>query len=280
MLTLGFGLIAALAWGIHDICVRFVGARVGILPALATVLIAGSTLVAPISFVAGDWFTMGWPSIQASVASGLAYTIGCIGLYNAFSIGPVRLVAPIMGAYPVLSIGWSAINGTPVSALQWLALGMVIGGVALVAILSNDEETQHRRRAAIAYSLMGGVGFATAFAFGQHATLSGSELPVILIARLTASVCVLAIALATRASFGGIRPFILILLTMGALDALALGIVIAAGQLPNPEYAAVSASIFGLITVILARLFLREHMSPGQWGGVLITFAGIGYLAW
>jgi drug/metabolite transporter (DMT)-like permease len=49
--------------------------------------------------------------------------------------------------------------------------------------------------------------------------------------------------------------------------------------LPSPEYAVVASSIFGLITVILARIFLSETMTSRQWLGCLVTFAAIGYLA-
>jgi len=45
------------------------------------------------------------------------------------------------------------------------------------------------------------------------------------------------------------------------------------------EFAAVAASTFGMITIILAWLFLKERMTPGQWFGVAICFFGIGYLA-
>jgi drug/metabolite transporter (DMT)-like permease len=65
---------------------------------------------------------------------------------------------------------------------------------------------------------------------------------------------------------------------MGILDALAVGAVILAGTLQNPEYAVVASSVFGLVTVVLARIFLKEAMSITQWGGVIITFFGIGYL--
>jgi drug/metabolite transporter (DMT)-like permease len=65
---------------------------------------------------------------------------------------------------------------------------------------------------------------------------------------------------------------------MSLLDALALGIVIAAGNLHRPEFAAVAASTFGIITIILAWLFLKERMTGGQWFGVAVCFLGIGYL--
>lgn len=66
---------------------------------------------------------------------------------------------------------------------------------------------------------------------------------------------------------------------MGALDVLALGAVLAAGAWPRPEFAAAASSVFGLVTILLAWRFLGEPMTGGQWGGVLLVFAAMSYLA-
>ena len=71
----------------------------------------------------------------------------------------------------------------------------------------------------------------------------------------------------------------LLLSVMGVLDAIALSLVMSAGTLYRPEFAAVAASTFGAITIILAWTFLKERMTFGQWAGVGLTFTGIGYLA-
>ena len=71
-------------------------------------------------------------------------------------------------------------------------------------------------------------------------------------------------------------PFVAI---MGVLDGIALLCVLSAGGLPSAEYAVVTSSIFGLVTVILARIFLSESMTARQWMGCVLTFCAIGYLA-
>jgi drug/metabolite transporter (DMT)-like permease len=49
--------------------------------------------------------------------------------------------------------------------------------------------------------------------------------------------------------------------------------------LADAQYASVAASIFGIITILLAWIILREKMTVGQWTGVLVCFGGIAYLA-
>jgi drug/metabolite transporter (DMT)-like permease len=65
---------------------------------------------------------------------------------------------------------------------------------------------------------------------------------------------------------------------MGLMDTVALYCVLSAGQLANPQFASVASSIFGLVTVLLAWMFLRERLNLVQWGGTLMTFSGVGYL--
>ncbi|MEZ8015406.1 MAG: DMT family transporter [Ascidiaceihabitans sp.] len=278
MLSLTLGMIAACAWGVHDFCIRFVSQRGGILPAIATVMVGGALFLLPISGAFGNWSAMTLQSFGLSVISGAVYLVGCISLYKAFGIGPVRVVAPIVGSYPILSIGWAALMGQPVLWDQWLAVGCVIMGVAIVGMLSDHSESDGSQRAAIGWSLVGAGGFAIAFAVGHLATQVGSELPVILVTRLTAATgAIILLALSSGAKIPERSAWPLLAL-MSLLDALALGIVIAAGNLHRPEFAAVAASTFGIITIILAWLFLKERMTGGQWFGVAVCFLGIGYL--
>ena len=278
MLSLTLGMIAACAWGVHDFCIRFVSQRGGILPAIATVMVGGALFLLPISGAFGNWSAMTLQSFGLSVISGAVYLVGCISLYKAFGIGPVRVVAPIVGSYPILSIGWAALMGQPVLWDQWLAVGCVIMGVAIVGMLSDHSESDGSQRAAIGWSLVGAGGFAIAFAVGHLATQVGSELPVILVTRLTAATgAIILLALSSGAKVPERSAWPLLAL-MSLLDALALGIVIAAGNLHRPEFAAVAASTFGIITIILAWLFLKERMTGGQWFGVAVCFLGIGYL--
>ena len=279
MSALGLGLLAAFAWGVHDLCVRYVSQRTGILPALVTVLGVGAIIVLPIAAWLGNWGDMSGPAYGYSVLSGVTFAGAGYGLYKAFEIGPVRLVAPVIGAFPVLSLAAAGLDGEPVLATQWLAASAVIVGIAVVAVLIKGAESNGSRSAAIGWAVLGAIGFAATFATGQHASREGAELPVLLVTRLAAVVLILPVVLMRSDTSRGLGGQLPLLVVLGALDAIALGAVMVAAPLGNPEFAAVAASTFGIITIILAGIFLGERMSLGQWGGVLIAFSGIGYLA-
>ncbi|MGB3249021.1 EamA family transporter [Tabrizicola sp.] len=65
-----------------------------------------------------------------------------------------------------------------------------------------------------------------------------------------------------------------LLALMGGFDAVALGLVTAAGALPRAEYASVTSSLFGVLTVLLAAWFLRERVRAVQWLGIAAVFGG------
>jgi drug/metabolite transporter (DMT)-like permease len=184
-----------------------------------------------------------------------------------------------MGAYPILSFLWAGFTGQSVKWEQWIAVSFVIFGVALVGVLSRSEDGQKSTLAAVLWAILGAFGFASAFAIGHIATQVGSELPVILVSRMAAAsgaVVLLLWKVGLRLPDRNTWPFLAV---MAVLDTTAHSIVVGAGNLDRPEYAAVAASMFGMITVALAWMFLKEKMTWGQWCGVTLAFASIGYLA-
>ncbi len=278
MQALILGLVAAVAWGFHDICVRFVTQRTGILPAMLTVLVTGLVLVAGVALIWGDWQAVTVQSLWLSALSGTFFAGGSYALYRAFALGPVKLVAPLIGAYPILSVAMASLQGQPVGPSHWIAVLVVVAGVAAVALFASEQDGQRIRPSSIFWGIAAAFGFALTFAAGQSATRAGAELPVLLLTR-AAAVAVIAVSVViSRIDARPPLKTLPLLCAMGALDALALGLVLFAGSLPRPEFAAVGSSLFGLVTVILAWAILRETMTRNQWVSVAVTFAGIAFL--
>lgn len=280
MSALGLGLIAALCWGIHDITIRYLSRSVPLLAALLTVLCVGALFQTGVILVTGAGFDLSGTAVALSLAAGLAFLIACLGLYFAFERGPVRLVAPVIASFPILSMGFALLSGAQITLLQGVAVLAIVIGVGFVAALSDhtDDDTPPIGPTLI-YALISAAGFATTFKLGQLAAELSGEIPTTLVTRLTALSALLVLIGIRRAPLFPGRRALIPLVIMGILDGIALLAVISAARLPNPEYAAVTSSVFGLLTIVLAWAFLKERMSPAQWGGCLLTFAGIAYLA-
>jgi drug/metabolite transporter (DMT)-like permease len=280
MLALGLGLIAAFCWGVHDVCVRRVSQDTPLMASLLTVLVAGTMFQSGIMAATGSFEMIPRPAQGYAVLSGVCFLVASLGLYGAFQRGPVRLVAPIIAGFPILSVAWAAARGVPVGMSEWFAVLAVLTGVSVVAILSDDATQEIPRKGrTILYAFIAAIGFGSTFSIGQIATEIAPELPVVFITRVTSIILLLGLMIARSLPFWPGRAALPVLIIMGCLDGIALICVMSAGGLPNAHYAAVATSVFGLLTIVMAWLFLKERMTALQWGGVALSFAGIAFLA-
>jgi len=280
MSALSLGLIAAMCWGFHDICVRFLTQKASITACIFTVLSVGLLFQTSLHIAVGPDTTFSGAAVAYAGFAGGAFVIASLGLYLAFERGPVKVVAPLIASYPIFSVCWAVFSGNQVSAIQWIAVLAIIAGVSLVAGLSKDEANEMPPLGpTIAYSLLASAGFAATFALGQAAVGQLHDISATLITRTVAVLFAGLGIVIWRKKFWpgwGALPW---LVAMGIADGVALYCVISAGSLSNEYLASISASMFGLLTIVLARVFLKEKMTAAQWGGCLIAFVGVGYLA-
>ena len=280
MSALALGLVAACAWAIHDICVRYVSQNTPLMASLMTVLIAGLVFHLSLMAVQDGFTAISGEALIYAIAAGCCFLLASLGLYGAFQRGPVKLVAPIIASYPVLSVAWAAVSGTPISSLQWLAVIAIAVGVSIVAALSDDSAVDVPSKGrTIALAAVSAVGFAGTFAFGQHAAELSHDLPATLVTRVVTILLLLGGMIALRLPLWPGKRAIPVLCVMGVMDGIALMCVLSAGGLPDAQYASVASSMFGLLTILLAWMILRERMTAAQWLGCLIAFGGVGYLA-
>ena len=277
MQSLILGLLAALLWGLHDFTVRKIGPKADAAALYLIVLTVGAALLLPLAVFAGGWQTLTAPVLRLTLASGVAAALAGYGLYRAFAIGPVRLVAPICGAFPLLSVAFAVARGAEAGPLVWLGVAAVVGGIAIVARGESDD-VAGSKRAAVAWSGLACVNFAATFGLLQWAAELGADLPVSLLSRLAACVAMLAWVILQRIDLKPAFSLLPQLALMGALDVTALTAVTIAGGFARPEFASVAASIFGIVTILLAWRFLGEGLKPVQWAGAVVVFAGIAVL--
>ena len=281
MSAIALGLLAAVCWGVHDISIRYLSRTVPLLGALLLVLLTGLVFHTMILAASDALRLPRGDAFWLSIGSGAAFLVASLGLYYAFQRGPVRLVSPIIGAYPIVSISFAALSGAAVTPDQIAAVLLIVAGVGIVARLADTSgDPAPPKGPTILLSLLSALGFATTFKLGQMAAALDGELHATLLARITALGLLLALVTLRPASLSVGRGAILPLILMGTLDGIALLAVLSAGSVPHPQFAAVASSMFGLFTIVLAAVFLREPMTIPQWGGCLTAFVAIGYLAW
>lgn len=279
MLTsLALGILAALCWGVHDLLVRIFVRADQVFTSLLTVLLFGSLLQLPVSLFAMQSHMPPPTAIGLSAISGILYAVAGFALYKAFIIGPVRTVAPIIGAYPLVSVTLAAFAGNPLNGDQLVAIAVVIIAAGYVSAGGEKDTSSGQKKVAIAWAILSAVGFASSFSFGQSASEIGDELSLLAPNRLFSLLALIVIALVAGAPVALAKTQRQWWLLMALLDTVAHSAVISAGKLEHPSLASVGASIFGLITIALAALILKEKLTGSQWIAVIVVFVSIGYL--
>jgi drug/metabolite transporter (DMT)-like permease len=279
-----FGLVAALTWGVHDFLARFPSRTVGPVPTVFAVTVAGFVYLSLWLLIDGGALHIVWPEIWLVAVSGICLALATLSLFAALALGPISIVAPIAGSYPALAMILALAQGARPSLTQWLAIAAVMAGVGVVSRSGGKyEESGHlapgKLKTVLALGFGASLGFAAALTSGQAAVPHFGDIETIWFSRVFGLVTIGAILLSQSPRPQLPARWLPVLGLMGALDVTALGTVVAAGNLADPEFATVVSSAFGAVAVILARLFLEEEIAPAQLGGMVLIFGGVAMLA-
>lgn len=279
-MSIVFGLVAAACWGLHDFCVRFISQTAPVSACLFAVMVFGLMFQTGLLVATGNYASIPTESIQYLICAGVSFAIANYGLYVAFQRGPVWLAAPLVACFSIFSVGIALLGGAHVSLGQWSAILMILAGITMIAVLADRERTPETGKFwTVLSALVAAAAFASTFAFGQAATEMTNGLVSAMVTRIVAIAIILGSILVLRLPLWPQKGALGVLAVMGVLDGLAILSIMTAGSYPHPEYAAVATAIYGLPTILLASVFLKERVNALQWIGCLIAFCGIGYLS-
>lgn len=274
------GVFSAAAWGTADFAARFTCRAVGASVALLAVTLVGATSLSAWLAFSGHAL----PSLSElapwDAANGIATTISMLLLYEALRRGPLSLVSPLVGAYPLWELLLAALfmQVRPAPA-TWLAMAAIMAGMWIVAANDGGESAVGRRRGTAMLAVAAGMAFGVALVFAQQAVLLHGALPALWLGRLIGLAGLAALLVPRWRSLRVPLPWAAVLSGQGVLDTLGYLFLYASGTGLAAGIATVVSSTFGLVTVALARVFLREPISIRQWLGIALVFAGVAGLS-
>jgi drug/metabolite transporter (DMT)-like permease len=275
------GLVTAVCWGGADFIARFTGRAVGPDVALSGMLVTSAVLLTFLVLATSTPLLESFAGWYLILATGIGVMVATLLLYAALARGPIAMVAPIAGAYPAFNILIGLAAGIVPTGLQWIAILTVMAGVAVVARFAPEpgEDVTGDLRLTLVIALLSALAFALTISAGQAAARLHDELAVTATARWVSVV----------AAFGYLvmrgRPVVVPagwrwpVAAQGTLDGLAYVALFAAAHGPGSVIAAVVASSFAAVTVLLARFILKEPMSLAQWVGIAMIVIGVGALS-
>ncbi len=220
------------------------------------------------------------PSRDSLMWAVLAGSVGGFSLalfYRALASGQMGLTAPISAllgaAIPTL---WDiALEGAP---SRWTIVGFVLAIVAIWLITRPESsDAESGRPAGVGLAALAGVGFAGFYLSIHQAT--GSPLWLATISRV-GSFAATAVAVAVvRAPVALNRGSAMLGAFAGILDISASALFIVANQRGRLDEAVVITSLYPAVTVLLARIVLKEHFSRWRFVGLLTALAAVPLIA-
>ena len=261
---------ASLTWGFADFFGPLQGRAVGALRALVWVQTGGLVGIAVIVGVRGvaPQSALALLAIPAAVSG----TLGLFAYYRGVAVGAVSIVAPIAGISAVLPVVVGIISGDRPSVWQLLGIAAALVGVFLAAREPGRVGT--RLAAGVGLALLAALGFGGYFPF-MHPAGNADFWWASLIFRITSTSVILGAVLVRRPTLV-VEPLRLSLLGLiGFGDMLGNLLFAAASTTGLVSVTSVLASLYPIVTVLLARVILSERVARSQEAGIALTLAGV-----
>ncbi|HEY2596583.1 MAG TPA: DMT family transporter [Chloroflexota bacterium] len=269
---------AALAWGTSDFLGGVTSRRLPLLWVLLVTQFVGLAIVLPFALARGAP-PFNTNAVLAAVLGSLSGLLGIAGLYRAIALGVGSVAAPISATGAALPVVFGLVRGEPTTTLQ--EVGMLCALLGVIAASRTGEEQAHLGRNArlgIACAVLAAFGFGGFFIL-LHEASTQDVLWAVSVQRAT-GFTVLTLLVVARHPPMAIRPRdVPALLLVGSLDQLANVLYGFASTLGLVSLSAVLASLYPLMTVILARVVLDERISRLQTSGVALALAGVALVA-
>ncbi len=274
------GILSALSFGIGDFLARFSSREVGFKNSLFWMLIVGAIFYLILFTFFGDSLKPNPIGLSNSFLSGILIMFGLLCLYRGLQIGPVSIVAAITASNPLIVFLIRYALGSEPTLLQWLSTLVVISGAILVSFSANSFQeslglTKKQIKESVIISFMASITLALGLIFSQEATNTLEPLETVIYIRFFSLLGISSILLFTKSKITLTKKAIPILFFQGILETSGYFCLVSAYIFDKASIAVVISSGFGLVTIILARLILKEQISKLQSVGIFLTFLGV-----
>jgi drug/metabolite transporter (DMT)-like permease len=218
-------------------------------------------------------------SILWALAAGAVGGFSLAIFYRALAAGQMGLTAPIaalLGA-AIPTLADIAMEGAP---SRWTIAGFGLAILAIWLITRPDQSEAGEgsgRPKGVAMAALAGVGFAGFYLCVHQA--SGSPAWIAAISRIGSFTTTGIAVLITHAPVSLDRPRAALGIFAGFFDISASALFIFASQHGRLDEAVVITSLYPAVTVILARLVLKEHFSRWRFVGLLAALAAVPLIA-
>ena len=273
MRSIGLALGASLSWGIGDFFGPLKGRRFGALPVLLYVELGGLLVIVVVVAARGKGPTDA--TALLAIPAAISGTLGLYAYYRGIAVGAVSIVAPIAGVSAVIPVAFGIATGDRPSTWQWAGIAASLFGVFLA---SRENEGGRRVAAGVGLALLAALGFGGYFP-PMHAAGNADFWWASLIFRITSASVILAAVAVRRPALGMPIVQIPVLALIGTADTLGVVLFAAASTSGLISITSVLSSLYPIVTVLLARVVLKERVGRSQEAGIVLTLVGIALIS-
>jgi len=272
--AIGLALGASLTWGFADFFGPLQGRVLGVLRALIYVQLGGLVGIALIVAVRGKGLEDS--TALLAVPAAVSGTLGLFAYYRGIAVGAISIVAPIAGISAIVPVIVGIASGDRPSEWQLLGIACALIGVFLAA--REPGRIGARFAAGVGLAMLAAVGFGGYFPF-MHAAGNADFWWASLIFRTTSTSVILAVVAVQRPSLGVPGRVLGWLALIGFGDMFGNLLFAASSASGLVSITSVLASLYPIVTVVLARIVLAERVARSQEAGIGLTLAGVALIS-
>jgi drug/metabolite transporter (DMT)-like permease len=268
--SLVLALGASLAWGFADFFGPLVSRTLGSLRVLFWAQVGGLLAIVIAVAIRGQG-PAGWAVLFAILAS-LGGMLGLFAYYRGMQEGAMSVVAPIAGISAIVPVIFGIATGDSPSATQVAGIACALAGVGLASI--EHHEGSPRVAAGVGLALLAAVGFGFYFPW-MHAAGKVDFWWASLVFRATALLLLVAVVGARHTPLK-LRPRDLVIAAaVGIGDTIGNVLFAASSKGGLVSLTSVLASLYPVVTVLLAASVLHERVARMQKAGIVLTLTGV-----
>lgn len=277
MLSIIFGLGAALGWGAADFTGGLVARRTGAYRAVFYGETIGLVFIIVALFVDQEPLPNLAP-LGLALFAGAMGTTGLLLLFHAMESGKMSVATPVSA---LMAATLPVIVGIFLAGFPGLLtlLGFILSLSAIWLI--SHEDGNHNRILAhlreLRLPLLAGIGFGTYFIL-VHEAAQESTYWAMLASRIGGVLVMVIFMLARRKTWLASRDAWLLIALNGLLDVTANGFYILASKIGRLDVTAVLSSLYPAVTVLLAAVLLKERIARSQAVGIILGLIAIVFL--
>lgn len=270
----GFSLGAIFSWGTSDFLGGYAARRANAF-VLTTVAHASGLLLMIALAVTNHSAYPSRSEVAWALAAGLSGGAALAIFYRALAAGKMGLTAPVaavLGA--AIPTAFNIATDGPPGIVP--SAGFILAGIGILLISRTEGNTQTD---GIGLAVLAGIGFAGFFICIKQAG-NGSALWVSAVSRLGSLVLTGVIVLLGRNAREITRSGVCFGVLAGCLDTGGSALFVRASQTGRLDTAVVLVSLYPAVTVLLARLLLKEHFTRWKALGMVAALLAVPMIAW